>query len=313
MTEPGMPGVSVGHNEDVAWGFTILGVDQQDIYVEETDPADPNRYLYQGQWLTMAVERELIQIKGKRGQPELFEAKTTRHGPVIYEDKVRHRAYALRWVGAEAGGAGYMGSLNILQAKNWNEFTQGVAKSWYLPSHSLVYADTKGNYGYLAAALSPVRKNWDGLMPVPGKDGKYEWDGFVPLTDLPRELNGSQGYYASANNDVVPKLFPTYKNSLGFEYSASYRFDRINEVLRADKKFSVADFQHLQGDLVSLTARQLVPLLKSDTTETPAVKDAIDRLLQWDFVLGRDSVAATIYEYWLLKLTPLAYAPHLPP
>lgn len=313
MTEPGMPGISVGHNADVAWGFTILGVDQQDIYVEETDPADANRYLHKGQWLTMPVERELIQIKGKRGQPEIFECKSTIHGPVIYEDKVRHRAYALRWVGAEAGGAGYMGSLNILQAKNWNEFTAGVAKSWYLPSHSIVYADTKGNYGYLAGALSPIRKNWDGLMPVPGKDGKYEWEGFLPLTELPRELNGAQGYYASANNDVVPKLFPGYKNSLGFEYSAAFRFDRINEVLRADRKFSVADFQQLQGDMVSLPARQLVPLLKAIKAEQPSVQEAINQLLQWDFVLGRDSVAATIYEYWLLKLTPLVYAAHLPP
>lgn len=313
MTEPGMPGISVGHNEDVAWGFTILGVDQEDIYVEETDPADPNRYLYKGQWLTMQVERELIQIKGKRGQPELFEAKATRHGPVIYEDKARHRAYALRWVGAEAGGAGYLGSLNILQAKNWTEFTQGVAKSWYLPSHSIVYADKAGNYGYLAAALSPIRKNWDGLMPVPGKDGKYEWDGFLPLTELPRELNGSQGYYASANNDVVPKLFPSYKNSLGFEYSAAFRFDRLNEVLRADKKFSVADFQQLQGDHVSLPARQLVPLFKTIKAGSPALQEVVDQLLAWDFVVDRDSVAATIYEYWLLKLTPLVYAAHLPP
>jgi penicillin amidase len=208
MTEPGMPGVLVGHNEDVAWGFTILGVDQQDLYVEETDPADPNRYLYNGQWRTMSVERELIQVQGKRGQPEVFENKATIHGPVIYEHKERHRAYTLRWVGAEAGGAGYLGSLNVLQAKNWNEFTAGVAKSWYLPSHSLVYADTKGNYGYVAAALSPIRRNWDGLLPVPGKDGQYEWEGFVPLTELPRELNRPAGYYATANNDVVPKFSP---------------------------------------------------------------------------------------------------------
>ena len=205
-TEPGLPGISIGHNEDLAWGFTILGVDQQDIYVEEMDPGHPNQYQYKGQTLTMASDKQILHVKGVAA-PIIFEVKTTVHGPVLYEDAARHRAYSLKWVGSEVGGAGYLGSLNVMQAKNWDEFTAGVAKSWYLPSHSLVYADTKGNYGYLAAALSPVRHNWDGLLPVPGKDGKYEWDGFVPFSSLPRELNGHNGFYASANNDVV-QIFP---------------------------------------------------------------------------------------------------------
>ena len=111
-TEPGLPGISIGHNEKIAWGFTLLGVDQQDIYVEETDPANPNHYQYKGQWLPMEVDREPIQVKGK-AVPETYDVKLTRHGPVLYEDAQRHRAYALRWVGSEPGGAGYIGSLNV--------------------------------------------------------------------------------------------------------------------------------------------------------------------------------------------------------
>src|SRR5580700_1874801 len=119
--------------------------------------------------------------------------KLNRHGPVLYENKQRHRAFALRWVGAEPGGAGYLGSLNVMQSKNWKEFNEGLDKAWYIPSHSLVYADVEGNYGYVGVARTPIRKNWDGLLPVPGKDGKYEWDGYVPLDKLPHSLNRPEG------------------------------------------------------------------------------------------------------------------------
>jgi penicillin amidase len=312
VTEPGFPGISIGHNDDIAWGFTILGVDQQDIYVEETDPADPDRYMYKGQWTEMTHDRQLIHVKPDQFNPVVYDVKTTIHGPVLYEDKAKHRAYTLKWVGSEPGGAGYLGSLNVMQAKNWDEFRTDVAKSWYLPSHSLVYADTKGNYGYVAAALSPVRKNWDGLLPVPGKDGKYEWDGFVPLLDLPHQLNGGKGFYASANNDVVPKIFPNYKVPLGYEYSAPFRFDRITEVLSENKKFSIEDLEQLQQDHMSLPARQLVPLFKGLSSDKPGVQNAIDKLRAWNFVVDKNAVTPTIYEYWLLKLTPLIYAPHLP-
>jgi len=311
-TEPGMPGISIGHNDDVAWGFTILGVDQQDIYVEETDTNNPDRYMYKDQWLTMTSDQQLIHVKGKLFQPIVFDVKTTIHGPVLYEDKARHRAYSLRWVGSEVGGAGYLGSLNVMQVKNWGEFTADVAKSWYLPSHSLVYADIKGNYGYMAAVLTPMRKNWDGLLPVPGKDGKYEWDGFLPFSQLPKELNGSKGFYASANNDVVPKLFPKFNIPLGYEYSAPYRYDRITEVLSEKKKFDVEDSEKLQQDHVSLPARTLVPLFKGVKSDRAEVQDAIDKLLAWNFVVNKDATTPTIYEYWLLKLVPLVYAPHLP-
>ena len=314
VTEPGLPGISIGHNQDVAWGFTILGVDQQDLYVEETDPQNPDRYLYKGQWLTMTSDHELIDVKGTR-QPIAFDVKTTIHGPVLYEDSTRHRAYALKWVGSEVGGAGYLGSLNVMQAKNWDDFTAGVAKSWFLPSHSLVYADTKGNYGYVSVALSPVRKNWDGLMPVPGKDGKYEWDGFVPFSDLPKELNGKKGFYASANNDVVPKIFPKSnfdKLPLGFEYSAPYRFDRITQVLSENKKFDIEDFEKLQQDHLSLPAQQLVPLFKGLHSDNPDTQKAIDALLAWDDIVDKNATTPTIYEYWLLKLTPRVYDANLP-
>jgi len=311
-TEPGLPGISIGHNERIAWGFTILGMDQQDLYVEETDPQHPNRYLADGQWKDMTVERQLIPVKGT-GTPQEFAAKFTRHGPVLYEDTTRHRAFALRWIGAEPGGAGYLGSMNVMQAKTWQEFKAGMPRAWYIPSHSLVYADVDGNIGYLGVAQTPIRKGWDGLLPVPGKDSKYEWDGFVPFDQLPQSFNTPKHFYNSSNNDVVPKILPGYKIPLGYEYNAPYRYDRVAEVLSQNRKFSVADMEKLQHDVVSLPARELVPLLKAAKPATPEAKQAADLLLQWNMVLDRDSAAAALYEFWVLKMTPRAYAQRVPP
>ena len=310
-TEPGLPGISIGHNDRLAWGFTILGMDQQDLYVEETDPQNPNRYMANGEWKDMEVEKQLIWVKGKT-EPVIIENKFTRHGPVLYENTKRSRAFALRWVGAEAGGAGYLGSLNVMQTRNWKEFNDALPKAWFIPSHSLVYADVDGNYGYIGVAQTPVRKNWDGLLPVPGKDGQYEWAGYVPYDTLPKHLNSPKGFYNSSNNDVVPKIVPGYAIPLGYEYSAPYRYDRVHEVLSQKKAFSVADMAALQQDVVSLPARALVPLLKGLTIADTRVAKARDLLLGWNHVLDKDSVPATIYEYFALKLGPLAYAPRTP-
>jgi len=310
-TEPGLPGISIGHNDRLAWGFTILGMDQQDLYVEETDPQNPNRYLVNGEWKDMAVETQLIWVKGKAA-PVVVENKFTRHGPVLYENTKRARAFALRWVGAEAGGAGYLGSLNVMQTKNWKDFNDALPKAWFIPSHSLVYADVDGNFGYVGVAWTPVRKNWDGLLPVPGKDSKYEWDGFVPFDKLPKHLNSPKGFYNSSNNDVVPRIVPKYPIPLGYEYSAPYRYDRVHEVLSAKETFSVADMAALQQDVVSLPARELVPLLKGITIADARVAKARDMLVSWNFALDKESVPAAIYEFWALKLGPLAYGPRVP-
>ncbi len=310
-TEPGLPGISIGHNDRLAWGFTILGMDQQDLYVEETDPQNPNRYRADGEWRDMELQREVIWIRGQN-EPRIVDLKFTRHGPVLHENTARNRAFALRWVGAEPGGAGYLGSLNVLQTNNWKEFNDALPKAWYIPSHSLVYADVDGHYGYIGVAQTPIRKNWDGLLPVPGKDSKYEWAGYVPFDKLPKSLDRPAGFYNSSNNDVVPKILPDYSIPLGYEYSAPYRHDRVREVLTQKKKFSVADMERLQHDTLSLPARELVPLLKHVTVADAAVQEALKRLLAWNFVLDRESVPATIYEFWALKLGPLAFAPRVP-
>src|SRR6185295_7847589 len=190
--EPTLPGVAAGHNERVGFGFTIVGIDQQDLYVEETNPADPTQYRYKDKWEKMTTEREIIAVKHTPGLVETeVELRFTRHGPVIYEDPKLHRAYALRWVGTEPGSAGYLASLSLNRAKTWNEFLKALER-WRVPSENLVYADVDGNIGWQAAGSAPLRSGWSGLLPVPGSSGRYEWKGWLPLSELPRAYNPSR-------------------------------------------------------------------------------------------------------------------------
>jgi penicillin amidase len=244
--EPALPGVAAGHNDRIAFGFTIVGIDQQDLYIEQLNPENPDRYLDRGAWEPIRVEREQLLVRGE--QPREIELRFTRHGPVLHVDAARHRAYALRWVGTEPGSAGYLRSLVIDTAHNWREFLSAL-DGWKVPSENLVYADVDGNIGWMAAGLAPVRPNWNGLLPVPGHGGKYEWDGFLKASELPRLFNPRSGLIATANHNILP---PGYERPLGYEFAAPYRFARILEVLergrRRQERFTVADFERLQHD-----------------------------------------------------------------
>jgi penicillin amidase len=310
--EPALPGIAAGHNERIGFGFTIVGIDQQDIYVEETNPSNPNEYRYRGKWEKMNVERELIKVKGEAA-PREVELKFTAHGPVIYEDRSLRRAYALRWVGSEPGTAGYLASLSLNRARNWREFLQALER-WKVPSENLVYVDVEGNIGWVAAGMTPIRKGWSGLMPVPGAEGKYEWHGFLPLSELPQVYNPSQHFIATANHNILP---PGYKRELGYEWANPIRFRRIAEVLSSQKgKFTVRDFEKLQHDEVSLPGRELTALLR-EVNGTPSrhkddLKPYLEMLANWDCVLARDSAAAALFEVWLTKLTPAVFRSHIP-
>jgi len=137
--EPALPGIALGHNENIGFGFTIVGIDQQDLYVEKTNPEHPVEYRYRGVWKKFTIERQTIRVKGDRPLP--IELRYTVHGPVIYEDSGRHRAYTLRWVGSEPGTAGYLAGLAVARAKNWNEFLAAMDR-YKVPSENIVYADT---------------------------------------------------------------------------------------------------------------------------------------------------------------------------
>jgi penicillin amidase len=295
--EPALPGVAVGHNERAAWGFTIVPYDVADLYVEQTDPSHPNRYRSGDAWLEMQVERVQIRVKGQ-AKPAEAELKFTRHGPVIWEDRKRNRAVALRWAGQEPGTAGYLGGLALARVSNWKEFLDAAAR-WKLPAENLVYADVDGDIGWIAAGLAPVRPH-SGLFPVPGHTDQYEWRGYRALADLPQLRNPGQHYIATANHNILPKNYP---HALAYDWAPPYRFRRIDEVLRSGRRFTVEDFKRLQHDETSLPARELVRMLEVlPGPLSPVAKKAQALLAGWDQVLSQDSAAAALFEIWLARL-----------
>ncbi len=293
--EPALPGVAAGHNDRAAFGFTIAMIDQQDLYVEETNPANPGEVRFQGRWEPMRVVRESIAVRGR--EPVAAELKFTRHGPVIHEDRERHRAYVLRWVGSEPGTAGYLASLSLDRARSWPDFRKALER-WKVPSENLVYADVDGNIGWQVAGLTPVRKGWSGLLPVPGA-GEYEWQGFLPAAELPSAFNPARHFLATANNDILP---PGYPHELGYDWGDPTRALRIAEVLGAGGKFTVANFERLQYEEVSPVARALVKILGEARGASPELRPWVDRLEAWDGTVAKGSAAAALYEIWAAKL-----------
>jgi penicillin amidase len=303
--EPALPGVAAGHNDRIGFGFTIVGIDQQDLYVEETNPANPNEVRFNGRWVPLRIEHERILVKG--GAPVEADLKFTAHGPVLHEDPARHRAYALRWVGSEPGTAGYLASLSLDRARSWPDFLKALER-WKVPSENIVYADVDGNIGWQATGLTPVRKGWHGLLPVPG-DGRFEWQGFLPPGDLPRSFNPASHSIATANHNILP---PGYGKELGYEWASPFRFQRIGEMLAGvDHKLTVEDFERMQTDIVSLPARQLIRLLAAAQGGSPEMRPWAERLTRWDGTIGRDSSPAALYEIWLTKLPAAIFQPKM--
>jgi len=295
--EPALPGISIGHNGTIAFGLTIFDVDQEDLYVYDVNPANAREYRYKDAWEPMRVLRETIQVKG--ATPVSAELVFTRHGPVIYADAAKHRAYAVRTCWLEPGMSPYFGSISYMRAGNFAEFQRAMLH-WGAPTENLVYADVKGNIGWVPGGLAPIRSNWDGLMPVPG-DGRYEWAGFVPGDKLPSSYNPTSGYVTTSNEMNLPAGYPYQERKLSFEWTNGSRHARIDEVLKGLPKVSVEDSMKLQNDVTSIPARRLVALLAPLNSADPKTKTALDLLRGWDARETADSPQAALMEVWISR------------
>jgi len=296
--EPHLPGVSIGHNEQGAWGLTIFPTDSEDLYVYKTNPDNPHQYWYRGEWEDVRILHETIPVKGQ--DAAAVELKYTRHGPILAEDPERHLAFGLRAAWLDIGGVPYLASLRMDQAKTWQEFREACAYS-RAPSENMVWADRQGNIGWQAVGVVPLRPNWNGLVPVPG-DGRFEWDGYLPIRELPHVLNPQEGFIATANQENLP---PNYPYPISYYWLEPYRFARIEEVLATDRNLTAREMMQLQSDEYSIPARLLLPFLRAldkEWAEDPLVQSAVNRLHAWDFVLDKDSVAAGIYAAWQRQL-----------
>ncbi len=305
--EPALPGVAIGHNERIAWGLTIVGIDQQDIFVEQVNPDDRNQVRWKNAWEPLTVEIDTILVQGEA--PRVVELKFSRHGPIIYEDTVNHRAYAFRSVLAEPGTAGYLGSLRVDQAQNWEEYLDAM-NHWLVPSENMVYADVDGNIGWQAAGLTPIRCcGWVGRLPAPGT-GSFEWSGFRPMSELPREFNPERGYITTANHNIMPEDFSP---ALGYNWSSPVRYHRIDDVLSDSGDFGVEDFKLLQHDVYSSVAAEALKALEGWTGRTDQTERARRLLSSWNAELHKDLPEAALFKAWDAVVDRRVFDPDMAP
>ena len=304
--EPEIPGISIGHNNFGSWGLTVFRTDGEDLYQYELNPKNPLQYKYQGAWMDFKVIKELISVKGAPSKEvDLY---YSHHGPVTYLNKEKHIAYAVRCAWLEPGGSPYLASLRMDQAKTWEEFQEACTYS-NIPGENMIWADTRGNIGWQAVGIAPVRNNYSGLVPVPG-DGRYEWAGYLPIIQKPNELNPEKGFIATANQNVTPDEYDNW-NAIGYSWSDPYRGDRVNEVLTKNDQLSREDMKNLQVDVTSLPAKILIPFLgKIDFEEFETEQK--NRLLNWNFRLESSSVEAAIYVEWENEIKRMAHKQFVP-
>jgi penicillin amidase len=293
---PGMPGIISGHNDRIAWGITNLGFDVQDLYIEKMD-LRTGKYVFRNEVEQARQERDLIVIKGR--QPEEMVNWVTRHGPVFQQSE--GRPMTLRWTADEPSIFTYV-FMDIDRARNWDDFKRAISR-YGGPGQNFVYADVDGNIGYHAAGKLPIRRNYDGGVPVDGSSGENEWDGYIPFEELPEAFNPKSGFIVSANQNPFQADFP-YR--VGGIFGAQYRSRQILDMLvSGGNKLRPEDNLKIQkdvyGGLGKYLARQLVAVYDKRGAANPVFNDAVGMLRSWDGQMDKDRaepfIVTLVYQY----------------
>ncbi|MFF5206791.1 penicillin acylase family protein [Streptosporangium sp. NPDC000396] len=303
FTFSGVPGVIIGHNDKVAWGFTNLGPDVADLYLERTKD---DSYLYMGAWKPLTTRTETIKVAG--GEAVQLKVRETMHGPILSDamNSVKDTlpgaaaafqeqadAVALKWTALDPGKSADA-IFELDTAQNWHQF-RAAASKFDVPSQNLVYADTEGNIGYQAPGRIPVRTRGDGTWPVPGWTGEYSWQDTIPFNELPSVYNPPEGYIVTANNAVIdPERYP---HMLTKDWAYGYRSQRILERLKTELqkgKVDAATMSRVQQDTYNGFAQFLVPKLLDLNVAGPAA-DARELLRTWDYSQGTESAPAAYF------------------
>ncbi|WP_069816072.1 penicillin acylase family protein [Streptomyces sp. TP-A0874] len=325
-TFSGMPGVVIGHNQQVAWGMTNLGADVSDLYLEKVTS---DSYLLDGKQVPFKTRKETIKVAG--GEPREITVRSTANGPLVSDrsselaqvgkkapvnnaapDRGSGYAVSLRWTALTPGRS--MDAVFALNsARDFDQFRK-AARLFEVPSQNLIYADTKGNIGYQAPGRIPVRGKGDGRYPAPGWDSDYQWTGYVPQSALPYEYNPERGYIVTANQAVIsPEDYP-YALTDDWGYGA--RSQRINDLIESKikdgGKISTDDMQSMQLDSSSEIGELLTPYLKTIEVKDPYVREAQQLLEGWDYTQDPDSAAAAYFNAVWRNVLKLAFGDKLP-
>jgi penicillin G amidase len=311
-TMAGAPLVILGHNGQIAWGYTTTNADVEDVFVEKLDPADPTRYLTPEGSRPFELINELIPVKGHA--PEALVTRITRHGPVISDlggtDQVpADRVMALQATFLTDDDRSVEAQWRATLARNWREWVEAL-RPFTAPMQNMVYADRNGNIGFYAPGRIPIRKAGDGRGPAPGWTGEYDWDGWVPFDKLPQAFNPPAGHIATANNKIVPDDYPYLITN---DWDLPYRIERIEAALSGPGKQSIQSSTEIQADIVSLAAKQLLPLMLRIEPSDARARMALEMLAKWDCQMAAGRPEPLIFIAWLRSLNRRLFEPKLGP
>ncbi|MFB7079652.1 penicillin acylase family protein [Streptomyces sp. NPDC056308] len=325
-TFSGMPGVIIGHNQDIAWGFTNLGADVTDLFLEKVSG---DGYLYDGKIKPFTTREETIKVAG--GKSRTITVRETNNGPLVSDrsseletvgqkapvgnsapDRADGYAVALKWTALDPGKS-MDAVFELNRAKDFKSF-RAAAEHFEVPSQNLIYADTKNNIGYQAPGKIPVRLQGDGTMPSPGWSSEYGWKKDpIPFEELPYEYNPKRGYIVTANQPVIDEKYP---HLLTKDWGYGTRSQRINDLIQSKikggGKISTEDMQKMQMDNTSEIAALLVPELMKINISDKSVREAQKLLEGWDYTQESDSAAAAYFNAVWRNILKLAFGNKLP-
>src|SRR5439155_12469916 len=292
---PGLPGVFMGQNNDVAWSFTNVMADVMDLFIERIDG---DTYEFEGERRELATIGEEIEVKG-RAEPARVVVRETHHGPIVNEALAADEAepLALRFAALDLPGV-TRASVSVLDFASGPELVDGLSEHAH-PASNLVWADRHGSIGYKTIGRLPIRRGGCPDLPKPGWTGEHEWEGWVPYEELPEVTDPPSGFLITANNRITPDDYPHHITS---DYLDGHRARRIELMIARQPEHDLESFEAMQTDMLSLpgleTIHRLVRLRPRDQRETAA----IERLRSWDGRMSPDSIAATIYQAFTLRL-----------
>jgi len=297
-TVAGTPFVIIGHNDKIAWGFTTTTADIEDLFIEKLDPQDSNHYMVADGSLPFRTHQETINVRD--GAPVNLTVRATRHGPVVTDmlpsgtiDQGYVLALQTTFLNDDDGSAEALWDID--RATDWKSFLDGLKHLAGSPLN-VVYADTGGTIGFIAAGRIPIRKKGDGWLPMPGWSGDYDWDGYIPFDALPQAINPASGHFISANNKIVPDSYPYF---ISRDWDLPDRAERIEELIGRTPRQSPETSAAIQADTLSLEARRLVPLMTKTVPSSEMAREAIERLQNWDFRMDADKVEPLLFTAWL--------------
>jgi penicillin amidase len=302
-TVPGTPLVLIGQNDTIAWGFTTANTDVQDLFIETIDPSDPTKYLTPDGPKPFETRVETIHVKD--GADINLTVRATRHGPVLSDVSTDlgslaepGKAIALAFTGLGDRDTTAEAFMRLNGAGNWGEFLDAM-RLYQTPTQNIVYADVSGDIGFFSPGLVPLRKSGDGLAPVDGASGDFDWIGTIPFEQLPQLHNPEIGFAFNANNANVPN---DHQPTFGQDWEEDFRARRIQQFMDTIDKHSLDTSAAMQADHLSLAAKALQPFIGMIAPSDERARQAQAMLASWDGVMDKDRVEPLIFTAFLASL-----------